>query len=180
MDEKKSPQQTTQQATPPPPVNTYIPADDPHGPLPKYIPKRVAFIALIFIAAIFVISLVKTAFDTVKPTEQQIAPTQSISPTIKELTPTISQEQIDAKNAAEIAAMLPTNRSEVIDPTIIDDPADIPVYPPNTRVEMDTETWKPNGDSATAEAEVRPLDIRILIHFSKHEGKWYMKLIERI
>lgn len=89
------------------------------------------------------------------------------------------QQQLDAAAAARVAAELPTQRAAVLNPNLTDDPNAVPVYPPGTTITLEQDTWVPIGITASAYADIEPTNQRVIIDFSKHQGRWYIDQLEQ-
>jgi hypothetical protein len=86
--------------------------------------------------------------------------------------------QADTQEAATVAAELPKNRAAAIDPGLTDDPQAIPVYPPETKIELDKTSWLLFGESASAFATITPQNQRVTVYFGRVDGHWRITQIE--
>lgn len=84
----------------------------------------------------------------------------------------------DARAAAAVAADLPARRADVLDPLLDDNPEAVPVYPAGTTITLDQASWVRAGESASAYAQVMPQNQRVLIDFTRVNGRWYIAQIE--
>lgn len=151
--------------------------------------RPAAYAALAVIALLIIVGGVVLAWPVLQENEHSASPSSPSpsEPAVATVSPgadgTITREdEAVVKEAAAVAAKLPSHRAEVLYPDLPDDPAVVPIYPPGTVITLDEASFRRLGAAGDGYAEVTVPGEgtqQVSIGFQNREGRWYIILIEQ-